>query len=255
MTKWRLAEMTLEDVLRQDSQVAVVPMGACEPHGNHLPYGTDIYEADGIADRICGEATRRGAQVVLLPTMPYGVDANQMAFPLAMDVSQNTLNRLIKDLRNSLHQHGIHKLVIFNSHGGNDFKPLMRELSRSPGPFLSLVNWWQALADVLADHLSVVDGDHANELEAAVMLALQPQLVRMDRASDGQTNRTRFEEIERGWVSISRPWEKYTVDSTAGDPRAATLEAGQKLIETIVDRIAGYLVKLSAAEIDDTFPY
>jgi creatinine amidohydrolase len=255
MSKWRLAEMTLADVRETSWQVAVLPIGACEPHGFHLPYGTDIYEAEGIADRICGEATARGGQVVLLPTLPYGVDANQMSFPLAMDVRQDTLNCLIRDLYQTLRQHGIPKMVIFNSHGGNDFKPLLRELTNVDGPFLSLVNWWQALADVTEDHLVNASGDHANELEAAVMLELQPDLVHLDRASDGATRKTRFEEIENGWVSISRPWEKYTVDSTAGDPRQATKESGQALIEIIVDRIAGYIAKLSAADIDGAFPY
>ena len=255
MKPWKLAELTYKQVRARNWQVAVLPIGACEPHGDHLPYGTDGYEAEHIADRIAEAATERGADVVVLPTLGYGVDANQMAYPLAIDIRQDTLNQFVRDVVASLERHGIHKLVILNSHGGNGFKPLLRELYGRTPVFVSLVNWWNVLADVVDDVLDVPGGDHANEMEAAVMLALRPELVHMDDASDGRTHRTRFPEIEQGWVSITRPWHLFTEDSTAGDPRRATAAKGERLIEVLVERVAGYLVALSEAEIDDRFPY
>lgn len=233
----------------------MLPIGACEPHGFHLPYGTDGYEAEHIADRICEAATAQGARVALLPTLGYGVDANQIAYPLAIDIRQDTLNQFVRDVVDSLDCHGIHKLVIFNSHGGNSFKPLLRDLYGRTPVFISLVNWWAVIADVLPDILDEPGGDHANEMEAAVMLALRPDLVHLDEAGDGSTNTTRFPEIEKGWVGITRPWHLYTKDSTAGDPRKATAEKGERLIEVIVERIAGYVVALAQAEMDEQFPY
>ena len=78
-------------------------LATTEPHNLHLPYGTDSYEADAIGDRICEAAHERG-RVVLLPTIPYGTQSNQMAFPLAMNVNPSTLFTVVTDLIDSLAQ-------------------------------------------------------------------------------------------------------------------------------------------------------
>ncbi len=250
-----LEELTYKQVKERRISVAILPIGACEPHGFHLPYGTDGFEAHHLADRVGEAATMAGADVVVLPTLGYGVDANMSRFPLAIDIPQETLDRFVKDVMVSLERSGIHKLVIFNSHGGNDFKPLLRSIVADSPVFVSLVNWWQVLADVEAEVMTVPGGDHAHELEAAVMLTIRPDLVHLDDAGDGSTHATRFEEIEKGWVSITRPWHLFTNDSTAGDPRNATAEKGEVAIDTLVERISGFVVKLAAAELDDRFPY
>src|SRR6185369_11993018 len=79
---WRLAEITLKDVRKARFQAAVLPIGACEPHNYHLPYGTDNYEAVDISDRACGWAWKKGARVALLPNIPYGSDSNMMNWPM-----------------------------------------------------------------------------------------------------------------------------------------------------------------------------
>jgi creatinine amidohydrolase len=255
MKAWMLEELTYKQVKERNIEVAILPIGACEPHGYHLPYGTDGYEAYHLADRVGEAATKKGADVVVLPTLGYGVDANMARFPLAIDIPQTTLNQFVKDVIVSLERSGIHKLVIFNSHGGNGFKPLLRGLVADCPVFVSLVNWWQALDDVAPELMVVSDGDHAHEMEAAVMLAVRPDLVHLADAGDGGTFNTRFEEIEKGWVSITRPWHLFTKDSSAGDPRNATAESGQKLIDILVERISGFVAKLAAAEMDERFPY
>jgi creatinine amidohydrolase len=255
MKSWLLEELTYKQVKERSIEVAILPIGACEPHGYHLPYGTDGFEAYHLADRVGEAATRQGADVVVLPTLGYGVDANMSKFPLAIDIPQTTLNRFVKDVIASLRKSGIHKLVIFNSHGGNGFKPLLRELVGDTSVFVSLVNWWQVLDDVTEELMVVPKGDHAHELEAAVMLVFRPDLVRLEDAGDGGTYETLFPEIEEGWVSISRPWHLFTKDSSAGDPRNATAERGQKAIDVLVERVAGYVAKLAAASMDDRFPY
>src|SRR5438046_1889342 len=96
-------------------EVAVLPMGATEPHNLHLPYGTDVYEGTVVGERICQAAHERGARVVLLPTMPYGTETNMERFPLAMNVNPTTLFAVVKDLAQSLAKSGIRKLVLLNS--------------------------------------------------------------------------------------------------------------------------------------------
>jgi creatinine amidohydrolase len=150
MRPWLLAETNYAYTKEHPFEVAVLPLGATEPHNLHLPYGTDLFEATILGEKICEEAHRRGAKVVLLPTMPYGTETNMRAFPLAMNVNPSTLGLVVRDLVASLVQSGIRKVLLLNSHGGNDLKPLLRELYGSSPAHLFLCNWYQMVADEYA---------------------------------------------------------------------------------------------------------
>src|ERR687886_448234 len=105
---WLLAELTYEEVRsRPPFEVAVLPLGATEPHNLHLPYATDTIQVEAIADLACARAHEKGARVVRLPALPYGTETNQMRFPLAMNLNPTTLARVITDLVESLETHGI----------------------------------------------------------------------------------------------------------------------------------------------------
>lgn len=259
MRPWKLAETNYGYVKEHAFEVAVLPLGATEPHNLHLPYGTDTLEGDTVGDEICAAAHERGARVVLLPTIPYGTETNQMAFPLAMNVNPSTLAAVIGDLVDSLVRHGIRKIVLLNSHGGNDLKPVLRELFGRTPAHLFLCNWYQVLADVERD-IFVEPGDHAGEMETSFVLAHRPDLVarRADgalAADEGATAQTRFEAVNHGWVSITRPWHLLTTNTGAGNPHAATAEKGRRMMELLVERLAQFLVELSAAKVDERFPY
>ena len=86
---WRLAEITLKDVRAAQFDVAVMTFGATEPHNLHLPYATDNFQVEAIADRACAWALGKGARVALLPNMPFGAEQNLLAFPFAIHVEQN----------------------------------------------------------------------------------------------------------------------------------------------------------------------
>ncbi len=260
MRPWILAEVNYGYVKEHPYEVAVLPMGATEPHNLHLPYGTDTLESEAIGSRVCEEAHRRGARVVLLPAIPYGTETNQMHFPLAMNLNPSTLLAVIRDLVRSLERHGIHKLLILNSHGGNDFKPVLRELHEQTPVRLFLCDWYRGpIADV-AGEIFEDAGDHAGEMETALALAFFPELVARDengriRADEGTVRPTRFEAINRGWVSITRPWHLLTTQSGAGNPHPATAEKGERLMNVLVERIAGFLVELAESPLDESFPF
>ena len=259
MRPWKLSETNYGYTKNHKFEVAVLPLGATEPHNLHLPYGTDMYEGDVVGEKICEAAHERGAKVVLLPTMPYGTETNQMAFPLAMNVNPSTLGAVVTDLVDSLVRHGILKIVLLNSHGGNDLKPLLRELHGKTPAQLFLCNWYRVLADVEKEIFADA-GDHGGEMETSVIMAYYPHLVshRPDGSLDadqGATAKTRFEAVNRGWVSITRPWHLLTTNSGAGNPHPATAEKGRRMMELLVERLAGFLVELSAAKVDERFPY
>jgi len=256
---WKLAETNYGAVKNQQFEVAVLPLGATEPHNLHLPYSSDTLEADLIGEKLCKAAHERGAKVVLLPTIPYGTQTNLMNFPLAMNLNPSTLGTVITDLVESLVQHKILKIVLLNSHGGNDLKPLLRELyGRTPAK-LFLCDWYRIYTDVYYDIFEQKD-DHAGEVETSLALAYFPQLVarREDgslAADEGRTAASRFEAVNRGWVSITRPWHLFTTNAGAGSPHAATAEKGRRLMDLLIDRLAGFLAELSAATVDERFPY
>jgi creatinine amidohydrolase len=92
------------------------------------------------------------------------------------------------------------------------------------------------------------------------MLALYPQLVAKTAegklaADDGATAKSRFEAVNRGWVSLTRPWHLLTTNSGSGYPHAASAEKTHAMLKVLVDRLAGFLVELSGAKMDERFPY
>jgi creatinine amidohydrolase len=255
MRPWLLADLNYGQVKSQAPfEVAVLPMGATEPHNLHLPYATDTLQVEVIGERACALAHEAGARVVLLPTLPYGTETNQMRFPLAMNLNPSTVARVVADLVDSLAAHGVRKCVLLNGHGGNDLKWVLREMHRTTPVHLFLCNWYKMAADrhkeIFAD-----PGDHAGELETSMMLAHAPELVALDQADPGATASTRFEAVNRGWVEITRPWHLLTTNSGAGDPRPATAAKGEALTEIVVQRLSGFLQDLAASPLGDDFPY
>jgi creatinine amidohydrolase len=256
---WKLAETAYGEVRQHGYEVAVLPLGATEPHNLHLPYGMDTLEGDLIGEKLCEAAWQRGAKLVLLPTVPYGTVSNQREFPLSLNLKPTTLGAVVADLVESLVYQEIRKIVLLNSHGGNDLKWVLRELYGKTEAHLFLCNWYTVLRDVYEEIFERPD-DHAGEMETSLALAYWPDLVarRPDgtlAADEGRKAATRFEAVNRGWVSITRPWHLLTTNAGAGNPHAATSEKGRKVIDVLVDRLAGFLVELSAAELDEKFPY
>jgi creatinine amidohydrolase len=256
MRPWVLAEQNHAFLRERRPTVAVLPFGATEPHNLHMPYGTDNYQVEEIGSRACERAYGAGAKVLLLPTIPFGVNTNHLQVPggLALSVTPTTLLKLLTDLVESLERQGVRKLVLLNGHGGNELKPLTRELHHRTGVFLCLCDWFRMAKDVYGE-IFAAPGEHADEVETSLGLAFFPTLLQMDQAGSGAAAPSRFEAINRGWVSITRPWHLVSADTGLGDPSAATAEKGRRLMEVIVERLASFLVELARAEMDTRFPY
>ena len=258
MKAWKLQHLTQADVRENRYQVALLPIGACEPHNLHLPYGSDALQSEFISDRVCEEATKLGAKVVQLPTIPYGVQSNMFGLEnaLPINVYPATLFAFLRDIVDSLERFGVPKLILFNSHGGNDFlKPFIREMQGRSKVFISVIDWWRVGRDVYGEIFDKAD-DHAGEMETSVNLAIVPELVRMENMADGSFKPTRFEAVNKGWVSISRPWHLLTESTGVGDPRAASREKGEKYLAVVVPRLAKFIAELSAADVSDSnFPF
>jgi creatinine amidohydrolase len=256
MREWILAEQTHHFVRQQRWEVAVLPFGATEPHNLHMPYGTDNFQVEAMGQRACELAYRAGAKVLLLPAIPFGVNTNHLKIPgaVACSVTPTTLLHLLTDLVDSLERQGIFKLVLLNGHGGNELKPLTRELHHRTKVFLCVCDWFRMAADVYPQ-IFQQPGEHADEVETSLGLAFFPDLLRPELADDGAAAPTRFEAINRGWVSMTRPWHLVSKNTGLGNPAAATAEKGRKLMDVVVERLGKFLVELSAAKMEEKFPY
>lgn len=243
---WVLAESVWPTVCEARYDVAVLPWGATEAHNRHLPYATDAIETESITIAAAGLAWEMGARVVVLPTVPFGVNTGQLAVPFCLNINPSSQLILLRDLVRSIEPHGVRKLVVVNGHGGNDFKPILRELQVETRLFLSFVNWWSML-----DGKAYFDepGDHGGELETSTMLYFAPDLVRpLAEAGRGAARRFRIEALRQGWAWAQRDWPSVTSDTGVGDPAKASAEKGKRFADDSAARLAGYFVELAAAD-------
>jgi creatinine amidohydrolase len=194
--------------------------------------------------------------VALLPAMPFGVNTNHLQVPggLALSVNPTTLLAILGDLAESLSVQGIKKLVLLNGHGGNELKPLCRQLHHKSDVFLCVCDWYRMAAD-LYPAIFEKPGEHADEVETSLGLAFFPHLLRPELADAGAARASRFEAINKGWVSITRPWHLVSTSTGLGDPRAATAEKGRRLMDALTERLGDFLAELALAPRDETFPY
>jgi creatinine amidohydrolase len=246
-----LAESTWKQVRRTEYSVAVLPWGATEAHNYHLPYATDNVQAEQVAIRAAERAWAEGARVVVLPTVPFGVNTTQLDIPLCLNMNPSTQLALLGDLAGSLEGQGIHKLLILNGHGGNDFRQIVRELQPRTRVFLSVINWWSCV-DVR--RFISEPGDHAGEAETSAMLHLAPDLVRpLEEAGSGRAKASRLRGIREGWAWAPRRWTQVTSDTGIGDPSKSTPEKGEAYVAAAVERITEFLVELAAVSLDDLY--
>ncbi len=259
MRHYILAETNYAYTKANPYEVAVLPLGATEPHNLHLPYGTDLYEGTIVGEHICAAAYAKGAKVVLLPTIPYGTETNMHKLPLAINVDPSTLFRFVTDVVHSCINSGVKKIVLLNSHGGNEMKPLLRELADKIDGHIFLCNWYNALGEEYKKIFEHPE-DHAGEMETSFGLAYFPHLVARTpdgklAGDDGRVQKSRFEALNRGWVSITRPWHLLTSNTGSGYPHAATADKAQQMMRLLEERLGTFLLELSNAKLDEKFPF
>jgi creatinine amidohydrolase len=246
-----LAETTWKTVRDMAYEVAVLPWGATEAHNYHLPYGTDNFETEYIAAEAARLAWDAGARVVVLPILPFGVQAGQLDIPFCLNLYPSTQAAVLGDLARSLDRQGIRKLVILNGHGGNDFRWMVRELQPQVNLFLCVTNWYQVVDPT--GHFEDL-GDHAGEMETSIMLHIAPALVRpLSEAGDGKARRFRVAALREGWAWAPRQWTQVSADTGIGNPAAATREKGERYASAVVERLSRFLIDLAAADPRDLY--
>lgn len=252
MKPYLLHENNWGNIKDQDFDLVVLPWGATEAHNYHMPYGTDNYQVEHVAELAAKEAWEKGAKVLVLPAVPFGVNTGQLDVKLCMNMRPETQLMLLNDLVDVVQRAGIKKFLILNGHGGNSFKTMIRELSFTfPDVFVAAANWYRA-TDLEA--IFEEPGDHAGEAETSCIMYLRSELVRpLSEAGDGFAKKWKFKAFKEGWATSQRPWTKVTKDTGVGDPKASTAEKGKRYFKETAANIAELMLSIAKSEHWDFF--
>ncbi|NNJ87821.1 MAG: creatininase family protein [Eudoraea sp.] len=252
MRPYILAETNWNSLKNASFDLAILPWGATEAHNYHLPYATDVFEADHLAAEAAKNAWEEGGKVIVLPTIPFGVNTGQSDIYLDINLNPTTQLAILSDVVTVLNRQGIKKLMIFNSHGGNNFKALVRELGlKFPEMFICVANWFQSMDRA---NYFVEDGDHAEEMETSLLLYLKPDLVLPKKFwGDGRSKKFKIKAFSEGWVWAERKWSEISEDTGVGDPAHATKEKGEKFFKDVTEKMGGLMLELCKADISDLY--
>lgn len=252
MRPYILAETNWKALKDATFDMAILPWGATEAHNYHLPYATDTIEADAIAAEAARHAWDRGAKPIVLPTVPFGVNTGQSDIYLDINLNPSTQFAVLSDVITVLNRQGIKKLLIFNSHGGNDFKPLVRELGlKFPEMFICFSNWFQSME---RSNYFQEDGDHAEEMETSLLLYLKPQLVLPKESwGQGKSKGFKIKAFSEGWVWAERKWSQISEDTGVGNPAHATKEKGERFFKDVANKMGELFFDLCKADVSDLY--
>ena len=244
MRPYILEESHWSDIKEREFQLAILPWGACEAHNLHLPYGTDNYETESLVYEAARMAWEDGARIIVLPTIPMGVNTGQADIYMTMNMNPSTQQAILEDVAESLEGYGVEKLLIVNGHGGNDFRQILREVgSNYPDIFMATCNWFQAV-----DQSKIFDNDggHADEMETSLMLYTWPKLVKpLDQAGDGKARQFSVSSLNESWAWAERKWSRISKDTGVGDPRKATVEKGERYFREVTAKLSELFVELA----------
>ncbi|MCG8307298.1 MAG: creatininase family protein [Cytophagales bacterium] len=248
-----LSETNWKTVKETDYEVAILPWGATEAHNYHLPYGTDNIQNEFITAEAARRAWGRGAKVVVLPNIPYGVNCQQLDIKLTINLNPSTQFQILMDIVSALNGQGIKKLVILNGHGGNDFKQMIRELSgKHPEMFIGQINWYSV--DPNWETYFEDSGDHAGEMETSIMLNIVPDWVLpLSEAGNGKARRLKLKARQEGWFWAPREWMKVTSDTGIGDPAKSTEQKGEAYLNKVIAKISDVIVELAGIDLQDKY--
>lgn len=252
MRPYVLAETNWKHLREAGIDLAVLPWGATEAHNYHLPYATDVIEGTAIAEEAGRIAWEQGARVIIMPTIPYGVNTGQADIILDMNLNPSTQFAILKDLLTVLNRQGIRKFILLNSHGGNNWKSIVRELGLLfPNMFLAVCEWVHTVDLKL---FFQEPGDHAGEMETSLILHLAPHLVRPKQDwGRGTEKRIKIGAFREGWAWTERPWSQISEDTGVGNPAAATREKGEAFFKAICAKLGDLFLEISAVEPDDLY--
>lgn len=244
----RLAELTTDEAAERRGAVVVVPVGAVEQHGPHLPLGTDIRIAAAVAEA----AVLRVEGTLLLDPLPIGCSEHHRSFPGTVSLRVRTFMDLVADVAGSLAADGFVPVFV-NGHGGNrgPLNAALQELlERGVGAWA--VTYFERIGDEARQAFPADSMGHACALETSISLSLWPDLVRGDRipTRPGAPAYPDPSLFSTAGVVRHRRFEEFGADGIVGDPRLADEAKGTGIFSAAVERVAQTLRRIVGTRAD-----
>jgi creatinine amidohydrolase len=238
LTRDRLAALAADAVL-------VIPFGAIEQHGHHLPFGTDFLIVDTVARRAVAEVDSE-SPIVLAPTVPYGSSDHHLAVGGALSLSARAFEDCAKDLLGSASTSGFRRLFLLNGHGGNDqlLRVAAQSAAGSEPPAVAGGAYWSLARPALEAILpqpAAIPG-HAGRFETSLVLALRPE---WEEAAPVREHTPVGQEEQAFWHEDRASWSE--IDGYTDNPENGSAEEGAAFLDAIVAAVAG-----SIADFDRT---
>ena len=237
---WPEAQRHLEEI-----DIALLPVGATEQHGPHLPLDTDSFDALHLSREVASSID--DPKPIVLPLIPYGISYHHMDFCGTISITNETLTRLVYEIGMSAAQHGIKKFIIINGHGGNtpSLKNAAHMINRDAGIF-TCVDTGET-SDVDVERIIETPNDaHAGEIETSTSLALRPDFVHMEEAeafipdfSSRYLDFSSSRSVE--WYTRT---EKISANGVLGDPTKASKEKGEMIWRIMIEHLVRFVREL-----------
>ena len=248
-SRFLLHEITRGEAARRaPGALIVLPVGATEQHGPHLPLGTDFLVVEHVA-RAAALQARPGIDVLVAPTFQTGSSDHHLPFGGTISLATERYYGALRDMVASLIESGFRRIFIVNGHGGNHelIELVVRDLALSHSCNLAAGSYWDLARESLAERAPDLGGHlpgHAGAFETSLIMALHPDLVasplphRTAKELDRTTVPTAPFRAERHgfWTSI---------DGYTDSPDQASAERGRRLLEIIVAAVAAALISFA----------
>ena len=237
--------------LVKEDRVCLIPVATLEDHGHHLPIDADLR----IVEEICGRAAEEAPdEVALLPAIPHGYTPHHMDFPGPITIGWETFTRYLVDVGTSLASHGFGRILYMNGHGSNQNLVEMAarlvtvehpEVVAAAAFYLSSPEAARAIDEARESERGGMA--HACELETSIYLAIDPDAVDMDLATDERS----YPEGQHAWLDWSDGslkvmpwWSSFSATGVQGQPTLATEEKGKALLDAAVAECVAYVREL-----------
>jgi len=239
--------------LDREKTIFLLPTGAIEQHGPHLPVDTDIFNSNALV-----QATAKNysgsARVIALPPIWWGTSPHHKGYPGTISLRLETFHHLLTDIFSSLVSHGFYRFLIINGHGGNAgiLTASTSDLSESLGVSIASYSYWQSIKELLIEiGESEIGGmGHACEMETSLALHLRPELVRLEAlASEMPDNRLPLSCIDfrqPGFLGIPLDFRRDSKMGVMGDPNFASAAKGKMIFESslsVAEKVVEQLLK------------
>ncbi|WP_420731995.1 creatininase family protein [Hwanghaeella sp. 1Z406] len=256
MRPW--ADLTTEefDGLDLARTIAVLPLGATEQHGPHLPLSVDTDLAQAVLVR-AADKVDPALTVLTLPVQAIGRSVEHERFAGTLSLSAETTIRVWMEIGACVARAGVKKLVLFNGHGGNvSVMDIVARDLRAQHGLLTAHTSWYALSgqEGVLDAQELIHGIHGGQMETSAMLATHPDRVKMAKAQDfpskGADWAKTHSHVGVGGKPVKLGWlmGDLNKDGVAGNAKAASAELGETLLTTAATRFAEFLSEFDAMD-------